>query len=811
VFAAIRKIWFPASAPPEGVQIYASEFNIFVAIVVTILFGLIGLVIYSAVSMLMGRGASPAQKGPLAATLHQFSLPSAEEGRTIPELFGRRLVAPNCLAYGDLVSEKIITKVKSGKKTSSMHTGWKYNLTMVWGFCGVSDRLIEFRKAEEVQFTGDISGIRTSFSAQTGSVATLQGSKTGPSNIDYYDGRQVDPSDYIRGEKDLSGEKYLHSGITILDMRGVFVGDNTTSVQPYSAVLERLVEELYPWAESINGECNPAGVIYYILAKMCRVPTGMLDLAAFQAAADTLKDEGLGISFLMQTKRGVDSWLQEIHEHLDSVLYYDEITGKFVYKLIRGDYVIDDLPVLNEYRYKDLILSREGMESVFTDAEFQYVARNTWKVRPYVVVNNANRKLLRQIKKKVVEFGMFTQAAPVENAIARFKRKLFVPLATAKFKASLLDIRLHPGDVFLLNNDRGRFEGMVMRVVSVGGGDGKNHDYDVQAVEDMFGLGNVEITTIPGDGGTPPNYTLTALIDFAVVDAIPENSEDGTPMVVAVAAPNNLEVTVGASVYSGNGSFEQSVLEEEIAMSGVGSLEDDYTAGGVRGSSFVVESARHYREVDNDEIQWLQGKTLLVLDGRSSQADPKYYTILSIGKITNLGSGRYQVEDMLLVWPQYTAQVPVHLAGDPAWLVPFSIGSTDSFSIPSAALNVFFQPFNTQKVGPESSISYTYNFGVETPYAVTRLEGLRTGPDVTLTWEACEVRRGPIMTDPDLFPAIDQTPSATLTWHVTSLGGVDVVVSSPTATILSATPSDTYFVSQIINYREGKSQSILVV
>ncbi|PQO23074.1 hypothetical protein C2I36_09855 [Rhodobacteraceae bacterium WD3A24] len=57
----------------------------------------------------------PKSKRPEAAGLDEFDLPTAEEGRPIPVVFGTvRVKAPNVVWAGDLRTKKI--KEKGGKK-----------------------------------------------------------------------------------------------------------------------------------------------------------------------------------------------------------------------------------------------------------------------------------------------------------------------------------------------------------------------------------------------------------------------------------------------------------------------------------------------------------------------------------------------------------------------------------------------------------------------------------------------------------------------------------------------------------------------
>src|SRR3546814_4430004 len=72
-----------------------------------------------------------------------------------------------------------------------------------------------------------------------------------------------------------------------------------------------------------------------------------IDDASFIAAADTLSNEGLGMSLLWDKQILIDAFIQEVIKHIDAALYVSRTTGKFVLKLIRADYDEGDLITLD--------------------------------------------------------------------------------------------------------------------------------------------------------------------------------------------------------------------------------------------------------------------------------------------------------------------------------------------------------------------------------------------------------------------------------------------------------------------------------
>jgi len=67
------------------------------------------------VSTVLQAVLAPKPAAPKAASLSDFDVPTAEEGRAIPVVFGTVVITgPNCVWYGDLGKKAI--KSKKGKK-----------------------------------------------------------------------------------------------------------------------------------------------------------------------------------------------------------------------------------------------------------------------------------------------------------------------------------------------------------------------------------------------------------------------------------------------------------------------------------------------------------------------------------------------------------------------------------------------------------------------------------------------------------------------------------------------------------------------
>jgi hypothetical protein len=130
---------------------------------------------------------------------------------------------------------------------------------------------------------------------------------------------------------------------------------------------------------------NPAHACWYVLNKMAGLPatddcvsdedTGWLDCDSFESGAQTLKNEGLGISILFDSSQKVLSWLDAILAHVRGQIKYGA-DGKLHFDLIRDDFEIYDLPVVDEsIMLEPPTIQRKGWIETVNETKVQYARR----------------------------------------------------------------------------------------------------------------------------------------------------------------------------------------------------------------------------------------------------------------------------------------------------------------------------------------------------------------------------------------------------------------------------------------------------
>lgn len=95
---------------------------------------------------------------------------------------------------------------------------------------------------------------------------------------------------------------------------------------------------------------NPAHILYDSITAqdMAGEPVGLINDASFRAAADTLFSEGFGLCTSYEFDTSIEDFQQRICDIIGACLTQSRVDGQYYLDLIRGNYVLADLPILGE-------------------------------------------------------------------------------------------------------------------------------------------------------------------------------------------------------------------------------------------------------------------------------------------------------------------------------------------------------------------------------------------------------------------------------------------------------------------------------
>lgn len=134
----------------------------------------------------------------------------------------------------------------------------------------------------------------------------------------------------------------------------------------YDSIYDEFANEYFDY--------NPAHAVWYLLVQI-GIPESLLHPESFLAAAITLYNEKRGISARMLAELDAKGLIKQILEHVGGVLLWGT-DGKFHLVLIRDDYVVEDLPVVNENIILDKpLFNRASWPDTYGEIQIQYNKR----------------------------------------------------------------------------------------------------------------------------------------------------------------------------------------------------------------------------------------------------------------------------------------------------------------------------------------------------------------------------------------------------------------------------------------------------
>lgn len=266
-------------------------------------------------------------------------------GDPLPDLVGTAKITGHLLCFGKERTDTIYTEVegaKGGDDPDPYISGYEYYMSWAVGIvAGPIDTLYTIYKGEdEVVWEGELN-LPVSGGQET---ITLEG--MGSAILYFGTDDQIANSDV----GDIIGDVTINSPFR--HFCWCFFDDcnigNFNRCPTMKFVLRKSPEIAFSEDNIIQTyDYNPMHAIWYILHNLAGLPESWLHAADFTSAASTLNAEDRGICCLFHAQQNALSYIETINAHIDGIVRYGS-DGKFHPKLIRDDYVDDDLLLIDE-------------------------------------------------------------------------------------------------------------------------------------------------------------------------------------------------------------------------------------------------------------------------------------------------------------------------------------------------------------------------------------------------------------------------------------------------------------------------------
>lgn len=255
-----------------------------------------------------------------------------------------------------------------------------------------------------------------------------------------------------------------------------------------------IISGSYHATEKGNVQCddmNPAHIIYKVLTD---ASWGMgynahdIDDVSFRKAADTLYAERFGLSVIWLQEETIEDFIGNILDCIDGALRINVITGKFELILIRDNYNIADLPILDENNIVELSkFERATWGDSPNEVVLTYSDRNEDNA-VITVQNLAAIEIQGAVITSTQTYRQIHEAELAARVAARELRVLSTPLAKIELQVNRVAFALQSGDLFNLHWTALGIQDLPCRVLSVTRGAFDDGVITIEAVEDVFGM-----------------------------------------------------------------------------------------------------------------------------------------------------------------------------------------------------------------------------------------------------------------------------------------------------------------------------------
>ncbi|AZF90093.1 central tail hub [Pseudomonas phage vB_PaeS_SCUT-S4] len=532
-----------------------------------------------------------------AAKLGDFQFPRSKYGDPMPLVWGTvRQKSPITAWFGDFRPVPIRKKMKTGLFSSKKVTvGYKNYLGIDCILClGPGVRLRKFWAGTYLVWegnltsSGDIYINKPNLFGGEDERGGLQGT------ISFYDGRFDPPQDSYLVSK-IGPNVPAYNGFARALFKAFYIGTGTTP-EPFSFEIQRITSGLHAtYSIMPNGlDVNPMEIVYDAMTqKWGRFGNleSEIDMPSFTACAQTLYNEGLGMSLIVQSAITGKDLLEEVMRVADGVLYQDPATAKIVAKLVRQDYTISELLVLDESSVKELRnFQKTTWENTFNQCRVTFKNRaSSYDDSVAITQDFANINFQNRVKSTEVSTPGVTDATVASKIAARQLSILNVPLYKCDLTVNRKAQNLRPGSVFVLNWSPFGISNMVMRVTKIDFGELTSNQIKLSCVQDRFSSSTLTFAPPEGSGWTPistePTPVTTRLL-FTPPAFLTSNSENETlsnfdnygRLYLAAVAPGSTSISYDAMTAPDNFSSSPILSLESAPYNGGGVLLNAYAS-----------------------------------------------------------------------------------------------------------------------------------------------------------------------------------------------------------------------------------------
>lgn len=240
-------------------------------------------------------------------------------------------------------------------------------------------------------------------------------------------------------------------------------------------------------------DANPIHIIYECMTNsdwgMGGAPSSF-DIPNWLAAAQTIYDEGFGMSLIWAQQSTVEAFVGEIIDHIQATIFINPRTGLWTIKLIRDDYDVATLPVLNRDNCEITSFERKAWGETTNEIVVTWTNPANEQEETVSAQDLANITIQGAVISDSRNYYGIRNAELAMKIAKRDLRMASAPLAIFELEVDRDAWDFVPGGVVVLDYPEPDYEieTLVLRISKIDYGRPGDSTIKVNAVEDIFAL-----------------------------------------------------------------------------------------------------------------------------------------------------------------------------------------------------------------------------------------------------------------------------------------------------------------------------------
>lgn len=386
-----------------------------------------------------------------------------------------------------------------GKSSAGKVAVDEYMMTIHFGVCSEADALLGIYVGEKLAWEGEVTE-QTDIAVNNPQLFGGPKKEGGVSGVATWL-----PGGILQKLSDALASRFGRTGDTAPGYRSfasIFfhggspgVGFTWAANNPYLkgiwAKVRRAPKGLPAGLSLIGPDANPAAIVYECLTNRrwgMGAAAGVIDYVSFTNAAETLLNEEFGLSLKWTKQADIESFVSEILDHVQAMLYLNPANGKLTLRLIRGDYDEDTLPELTDDNCVVTKFERKLWGETTNEIQVTWTNPENEQEETVICQDLANISIQGQIVSDSRNYYGVRNADLAMQLAARDLRTAGSPLAALEISVDRSAWNYKPGDALRLTYPDYGIDGLVIRVNKIDYGKPEDRRIMISAMEDIFGL-----------------------------------------------------------------------------------------------------------------------------------------------------------------------------------------------------------------------------------------------------------------------------------------------------------------------------------